>query len=510
MSLTQEYLQRTLLSKVYDVAKQTELQTLKKLSQRFACQIQLKREDQQPVHSFKLRGAYNCIAHLDKETLKNGVVAASAGNHAQGVALAATSRQCNAVIVMPTTTPEIKVEAVKRFGGEVVLHGDSFDQANDHAKQLAEEHGRAYIHPFDDPDVIAGQATVAQEMVQQNRQLECVFVPVGGGGLVAGMAAYYKALLPHVKVIGVEPHDSSCLKAALEHGAPVNLEQVGLFADGVAVKRIGSNTFKIAQHCVDSVITVSSDEICAAVKDIFEDTRAIAEPSGALALAGLKKYLNESDGSVTQVAAVLSGANVNFHSLRYVSERCELGEGKEAVLAVTIPERAGSFLSFCKLLGGRAVTEFNYRFADREGAQIFVGLRLGQAADELPKVIELLRQNHYPVTDLTQDEIAKQHIRYMVGGCPPTPISERLYSFEFPESPGALFTFLSTLGHRWNITLFHYRNHGAAYGRVLVGFETRESDQKEFMQFLDELGLVYRDESDSPAYRLFLNQASKH
>ncbi|GLP95252.1 threonine ammonia-lyase, biosynthetic [Paraferrimonas sedimenticola] len=505
LTSAQQMLQRTLLAKVYDVAEVTPLQSMTKLGQRLGLEVQLKREDCQPVHSFKLRGAYNCIAHLSQAQLDAGVVAASAGNHAQGVALAAKSRGCSAVIVMPTTTPDIKVDAVVNLGAEVVLHGDSFDQANAHAKSLSEQQGRSYIHPFDDLNVIAGQATVAQEMVQQNRQLQLVFVPVGGGGLAAGMAAYYKALLPHVKVIGVESQESACLQQALNAGEPVDLSQVGLFADGVAVKRIGEKTFALAQECLDSVVTVTSDEICAAVKDIFEDTRAIAEPSGALALAGLKRYLAETDEEYQQAAAVLSGANVNFHSLRYVSERCELGEGREAVLAVQIPERPGSFLAFCQMLGGRAVTEFNYRFSSREQAQVFVGLRTSPEQSGLQDLIERLQAADYRVLDLSQDEIAKQHIRYMVGGRPPVEIKERLYSFEFPEHPGALERFLTTLGGRWNISLFHYRNHGAAFGRVLVGFEVPDAEQSAFQQFLTELGLVYQDESTSPGYQAFLS-----
>ncbi|MEZ9235796.1 MULTISPECIES: threonine ammonia-lyase, biosynthetic [Shewanella] len=508
MSLAQEYLQKTLLSSVYDVAKVTPLSSLNKLSARLGCQVYLKREDMQPVHSFKLRGAYNCMAQLTPEQCKNGVVCASAGNHAQGVAMSAASRGIDAVIVMPGTTPDIKIDAVKRLGGNVVLFGEGFDQANEHAKQLAEREMRTYIAPFDDEHVIAGQGTVAQEMLQQQRDIDTVFVPVGGGGLIAGIAAYYKAVMPQVKIIGVEPEDAACLKAALDAGEPVSLSQVGLFADGVAVKRIGEEPFRIAKHYVDDVVTVTSDEICAAVKDIFEDTRAISEPAGALSIAGLKKYLQQHPkeaGKGERVAAILSGANVNFHSLRYVSERCELGEQKEAVLAVKVPEKPGSFLRFCQILNKRAMTEFNYRFSSRDSAVVFAGIRISQGQAELDEIIANLESEDFQVQDLSEDETAKLHVRYMVGGRPPEPLDERLFSFEFPEHPGALLKFLTTLQSQWNISLFHYRNHGAAFGRVLAGFEVPSSDEAAFARFLTELGFVYQEETDSPAYQLFLN-----
>ncbi|GIU37525.1 threonine ammonia-lyase, biosynthetic [Shewanella schlegeliana] len=508
LDLAHYYLQKTLLSSVYDVAKVTPLSSLNKLSARLGCQVFLKREDMQPVHSFKLRGAYNKIAELSKEECECGVVCASAGNHAQGVAMSASARGISAVIVMPETTPDIKVDAVRRLGGEVVLYGQAFDQANAHAQSLARDEGRVYVAPFDDEAVIAGQGTVAQEMLQQQRDLEVVFVPVGGGGLIAGVAAYYKAVMPQVKIIGVEPEDSACLKAALEADERVVLPQVGLFADGVAVKQIGAEPFRLAREYVDDVITVSSDEICAAVKDIFEDTRAIAEPSGALSLAGLKKYIGSS-GKGEKVAAILSGANVNFHSLRYVSERCELGEQKEAILAVKVPERPGVFLRFCELLDKRAMTEFNYRFSSRDKAVVFAGIRLTQGQSELDEIIARLESEGFGVQDLSNDETAKLHVRYMVGGQPPEPIEERLFSFEFPEHPGALFKFLTTLQSKWNISLFHYRNHGAAYGRVLAGFEVPESDNLAFKQFLTELGFVYQEETDSPAYQLFLDNRSE-
>ncbi|MBR9728186.1 threonine ammonia-lyase, biosynthetic [Shewanella intestini] len=507
MSLAQTYLQKILLSSVYDVAKVTPLSGLKKLSARLNCPVYLKREDMQPVHSFKLRGAYNRISQLSTEELAKGVVCASAGNHAQGVAMSANAKGIDAVIVMPETTPEIKVDAVRRLGGNVVLHGQAFDQANAHAQHLSAEEGRVYIAPFDDVAVIAGQGTVAQEMLQQQRDIEVVFVPVGGGGLIAGIAAYYKAVMPQVKIIGVEPEDAACLKAALDAGKPVELPQVGLFADGVAVKRIGKAPFEVAKRYVDDVVTVSSDEICAAVKDIFEDTRAIAEPAGALSLAGLKKYQQQYQLK-GPVAAVLSGANVNFHSLRYVSERCELGEQKEAVLAVKIPEKPGSFLRFCQLLNSRAMTEFNYRFSSRDSAMVFAGIRLASGQTELDSIIEALETEGFTVQDLTNDEMAKLHVRYMVGGQPPVPIQERIISFEFPEHPGALLKFLSTLQSQWNISLFHYRNHGAAFGRVLAGFEVTDADAVPFSRFLTELGFVYHDETTNPAYQLFLNNGN--
>lgn len=504
LSLANYYLQRILLSSVYDVAKVTPLSNLKKLSARLGCDVFLKREDMQPVHSFKLRGAYNRIAELSSEEAACGVVCASAGNHAQGVALSAASRGISAVIVMPSTTPDIKVDAVRRLGGNVVLHGQAFDQANEYAMSLARDEGRVYIAPFDDEAVIAGQGTIAQEMLQQQRDLDVVFVPVGGGGLIAGIAAYYKAVKPEVTIVGVEPVDAACLKAAMEAGHAVTLDQVGLFADGVAVKRIGAEPFRLAKEYVDEVITVTSDEICAAIKDIFEDTRAIAEPAGALSLAGLKKYMVQHQGEERKVAAILSGANVNFHSLRYVSERCELGEHKEAVLAVTIPERPGAFLQFCETLGKRAITEFNYRFSGRDRAVVFAGIRVNQGQPELDELVSSLVSNGFAVQNLTDDETAKLHVRYMVGGLPPEALHERLFSFEFPEHPGALLQFLQTLQSKWNISLFHYRNHGAAFGQVLAGFEVPAADDAAFATFLDELGFAYTDETNSPAYQLFL------
>lgn len=502
-ALAHYYLQKTLLSRVYDVVKVTPLSCLNKLSARFGCQIYLKREDLQSVHSFKIRGAYNKIASLSREECLRGVVCASAGNHAQGVAMSANARGISALIVMPETTPTIKVDAVKRLGGQVVLYGELFEQANTYAQQIARSQGRVYVAPFDDELVIAGQGTIAQEMLQQQRDLQVIFVPVGGGGLIAGIAAFYKALMPTVKIIGVEAEDSACLKATLIADARIILAQVGLFADGVAVKQIGAEPFRVARQYVDDVITVSSDEICAAMKDIFEDTRAISEPAGALSLAGLKKYVANSDKN-EKVAAILSGANINFHSLRYVSERCELGEQKEAILAVKIAEKPGSFLRFCELLDKRAITEFNYRFHSRESAVVFAGIRLTEGLSELISIIALLEREGFEVHDLSADETAKLHVRYMVGGHPAEKLNERLFSFEFPEHRGALLHFLKTLKSKWNISLFHYRNHGSACGRVLAGFEIADKDKLAFQQFLIELGFIYQEETDSPAYQFFL------
>ena len=499
-----DYLKKILQAQVYDVACVTPLDSLKKLSTRLGNNVLLKREDKQPVYSFKLRGAYNKLAQLNAEQLACGVVAASAGNHAQGVALSAKTRGTSATIVMPRTTPDIKVDAVKGFGGKVVLHGDNFDQANQHAKMLAQTQGMILIPPFDDCDVIAGQGTVAMELLQQHRQINAVFVPVGGGGLIAGIAVYLKMLRPDIKIIGVESQDSACLTAALAAGKPVDLDRVGLFADGVAVKRIGDETFRLANQYVDAMISVSSDEICAAVKDIFEDTRAIAEPSGALALAGLKKYQQQHQLSDQHLVAILSGANVNFHGLRYVSERCELGEKKEGIMAVTIPEQKGSFRKFCSILGGRAITEFNYRYASSDSANIFVGLKLANGETELNSMIEELGQQGYAAQDLSHNELAKLHVRYMVGGRPCEPITERIFSFEFPECPGALMNFLTTMGENWNISLFHYRNHGAAFGRVLAGFELPDEQLADFTSHLEALGYQYKDETKNPAYSVFL------
>ncbi|WP_371375590.1 threonine ammonia-lyase, biosynthetic [Thalassotalea aquiviva] len=498
-----EYLRRILLAPVYDVAKESDLTPLTKLSASLHNQIYLKREDQQPVHSFKLRGAYNKLAQLSKAQHNNGVIAASAGNHAQGMALAAKKLGIHATIVMPITTPDIKVDNVRRFGAEVRLVGKSFNEAQQASIQYAQAEHKTIIHPFDDPDVIAGQGTVGKEVMQQLPHADAVFIPVGGGGLLAGMAVYLKQLCPGIKVYGVEAQDSACLEAAMNAGEPVDLEHVGLFADGVAVKRIGEHTFSLIKHYCDGVITVSTDEICAAIKDTFEQTRVIAEPAGALSLAGLKKYCHTSVGNESLVA-ILSGANMNFHSLRYVSERCELGEQKEAVLAVTIKEQKGSFRRFCKDLGNQGITEFNYRYADGEQAQIFVGVRLSGGVKETDDLIQNLQEKGYLVQDFTNNELAKLHVRYMIGGANHSVEHERLFSFEFPEYPGALEKFLDTLGELWNISLFHYRNHGAAFGQVLAGIVVQDEQQLAFFRHLKDLGYQWQEETDNPAYQVFL------
>ncbi|OKY27049.1 threonine ammonia-lyase, biosynthetic [Thalassotalea sp. PP2-459] len=502
-----DYLRRILLAPIYDVAVETELTPLNKLSTRLGNQIFLKREDQQPVHSFKLRGAYNKLANLSETQCIHGVIAASAGNHAQGLALAANKLGINATIVMPITTPDIKVDNVRRFGADVRLVGKSFNEAATACLQFAKDESKTIIHPFDDIDVIAGQGTVAKEILQQQSSCDVIFVPVGGGGLLAGMAVYLKQLQPNIKVIGVEAEDSACLKAAMEHGSPTDLNQVGLFADGVAVKRIGENTFDLIKKYCDQVITVSTDEICASIKDIFEHTRVIAEPAGALSLAGLQKYCQTSAGNETLVA-ILSGANMNFHTLRYVSERCELGEQKEAVLSVTIPEKKGSFRRFCQTLEGRVITEFNYRQAQSnsadEQAHIFVGIKLS-GQQEREALITLLQQQGYLVNDFTNNELAKLHVRYMIGGHNISTTQERIFRFQFPEYPGALENFLNTLGERWNISLFHYRNHGAAFGQVLAGFEVTNDDQLDFFNHVKALNYAWQEETSNPAYQNFLS-----
>ncbi len=498
-----EYLHAILRSSVYDVAQVTPLQKMEKLSRRLDNTILVKREDRQPVHSFKIRGAYAMIAALTPQQKQGGVVTASAGNHAQGVALSASQLGINAKIVMPKATADIKVDAVRAMGGEVILQGANFDEAKAYAQHLAENGGYTFIPPFDHPAVIAGQGTLALELLQQDAHIDRIFVPVGGGGLVAGVAVLIKQLLPEIKVIAVEASDSACLKAALDAGKPVTLDRVGLFAEGVAVKQIGSETFRLCQHYLDDIITVDSDAICAAMKDIFDDVRAIAEPSGALALAGMKKYIQLHGITGERLTHVLSGANVNFHGLRYVSERCELGEDREALLAVTIPEQQGSFLTFCKTLGGRMVTEFNYRYAGSDHARIFVGVRLTRGVQERQEIVQQLRDADYQVVDLSDDEMAKLHLRYMAGGRPSQVLSERLYSFEFPEAPGALLRFLETLGGHWNISLFHYRSHGSDYGRVLTAFEVHQQDDR-FTAHLQKLGYQYTDETDNPAFQFFL------
>jgi threonine dehydratase len=498
-----EYLRAVLRSPVYEVAQVTPLQKMEKISSRLGNTILVKREDRQPVHSFKLRGAYAMISTLNEEQKARGVITASAGNHAQGVALSATRLGIKSLIVMPVATADIKVDAVRAFGGETFLFGANFDEAKAKAIELAELRGYTFVPPFDHPMVIAGQGTLAMELLQQDAHLDRVFVPVGGGGLAAGVAVLIKQLMPQIKVIAVEAEESACLKAALDAGHPVDLPRVGLFAEGVAVKRIGNETFRLCQEYLDDIITVDSDAICAAMKDLFEDVRAVAEPSGALALAGMKKYIQQHQIQGERLAHVLSGANVNFHGLRYVSERCELGEQREALLAVTIPEQKGSFLKFCQLLGGRSVTEFNYRYANADNACIFVGVRLTRGLEERGEILSLLDEGGYKVVDLSDDEMAKLHVRYMVGGRPSKPLRERLFSFEFPEAPGALLRFLQTLGTHWNISLFHYRSHGTDYGRVLAGFELSESEPQ-FEEHLKALGYDFHDETDNPAFSFFL------
>lgn len=498
------YFQQILLAPVYDLAVETPVTKLPKLSKRLGNNVWLKREDLQPVNSFKLRGAYHKIKKLAPEQREKGVVTASAGNHAQGVALSGATLGIEATIVMPITTPQIKVSAVRGHGGNVILYGECFDEANAHAKALAEKQGATFIPPFDDEDIIVGQGTVAKELLQQHPALDMVFIPVGGGGLLAGMALYIKTLLPTVKVIGVEFEESACLQAALEAGEPVELAYVGPFADGVAVKRIGTQTFALAQQYCDEVVTVSSDQICAAIKDIYNDARAIAEPAGAVALAGMKKYLLQHELSGIEAVAVLSGANMNFDTLRYVSERTALGERTESVLAVTIPEQKGSFRHFCEAIGQRMITEFNYRYSDDKRAQIFVALRLSNGDVELAKIKQQLAEQGYQYVDMSDDEFAKQHVRYMVGGKPRKAMAEKVYQFEFPEHLGALKKFLGTLGDRWNISLFHYRNHGSAIGQVMCGFEVDPSQELEFQRFLKELGYSYKDQSVNPGYQLFL------
>jgi len=497
-----DYLRRILSSNIYDLAQVTPLQKMEKLSARLKNNIFIKREDRQPVHSFKLRGAFAMISNLSKAQKEAGVIAASAGNHAQGVALSAKHLGLRALIVMPQNTPSIKVDAVRGYGGEVLLFGANFDEAKAKAMELAEELNMTFVHPFDAPDVIAGQGTIAMELIQQRGDLDRIFVPVGGGGLIAGIAVLIKQLIPEIKVIGVESKDSACLYAALKAGQPTDLERVGLFADGIAVKRIGEETFRLCQQYVDDVVLVDNDQICAALKDIFENVRAVAEPSGAASLAGLKKYVKEHQIEGENLACILSGANLNFHTLRFVSERCEIGEKHEALLAVTIPEQRGSFLTFCQILGNRAVTEFNYRHADDRNACIFVGVRINGSQEKM-EIIKELQQNGYNVEDLSDDDIAKTHIRYMVGGRAASIQNEKLYRFEFPEQKGALLKFLKALTN-WDISLFHYRAHGADYGDILAAFTMETGSEAELTHHLEQLGYRFQDVTDSLSYRYFL------
>ena len=492
--------------RVYEVARETPLDPAPNLSRRLSNRVFLKREDLQPVFSFKIRGAYNKMATLDSLMRSRGVIAASAGNHAQGVALSARHLGIDAVIVMPETTPRIKVHAVRAFGATIELKGSTYDEAYAHAAKRAESEGRTFIHPYDDEEVIAGQGTVAMEILRQHAgdDLHAIFVPVGGGGLIAGIGAYVKYLFPEIKVIGVEPDDAASMHAALAAGERVRLAQVGIFVDGVAVRQVGEVPFRIARECVDEVILVSTDEVCAAIKDIFEDTRSVAEPAGALALAGLRRYVEREGIRDRALVAIDSGANVNFDRLRHVAERAELGEQRESLLAVTIPERPGSFRRFCETLGHRSITEFNYRYSDAEVAHIFVGLEMHGGAREREELADRLRASGYPVIDMSENETAKLHVRYMVGGHPGRIEGERLCRFEFPERPGALLNFLNHMGREWNISLFHYRNHGADYGRVLCGIQVPPADEERFAAFLAEIGYAYWEERENPAYDLFL------
>jgi threonine dehydratase len=501
-----DIVRRILTARVYEAAEVTPLDPMKQLSSRLGVEILLKREDLQPVFSFKIRGAYNKIAALSEAERARGVICASAGNHAQGVAFSASRLGIRAVIVMPVTTPSIKVEAVKRLGGDVVLHGDDFDAARAHAETLAVRDGAVFVHPFDDLDVIAGQGTIGMELLRQRPDsIGAVYVPIGGGGLAAGIAAYVKFLRPETKVIGVEPEDAASMKAAIAAGAPIDIGPVGLFADGVAVRKAGTETFRLCHTLLDDVVTVTSDEICAAMKDIFDDTRAIAEPAGALALAGLRRHLHDGQAPAGALIAINSGANVNFDRLRHVAERAEIGERAEALFAITIPEAPGSYRAFIRRLGGRAITEFNYRYETGESARIFVGVKLKGGEREKVEIAELLRQGGHAVIDMTDNELAKLHVRYMVGGRAGLLNDEVVYRFQFPERPGALLEFLERLQDRWNISLFHYRNHGADYGRVLTGIQVPVADRPAFLAVLDGLGYEYWEETENPAYQLFLD-----
>lgn len=511
--MTEKYKKLVEQAEVYDVAVKTPLEFAAGLSKRLSNEVWIKREDLQPVHSFKLRGAYNKIAQLSAAEKEKGVITSSAGNHAQGVALAASRLGLKALIVMPKTTPEIKVSSVRALGAEIELIGNAYDDAYGHAMERANSTGMTFVHPYDDPLVIAGQGTIAKEILNQLQQQlsatstlpNIIFVPVGGGGLIAGIAAYLKSVHSNIKIIGVEPDDAPSMYEALKAGERVVLDQVGIFADGVAVKQAGEEPFRVAQSCVDEMILVSTDEICASIKDIFDDTRSITEPAGALAVAGMKKYVAENGIRDQRIVVIDSGANINFDRLRHVAERAELGEHREALFAVTIPEEIGSFRKFCELVGLRGMTEFNYRYADAAKAHIFVGIQLQNGLDEKNEILALLRDENYDVEDMTDNEMAKLHVRYMVGGRGNGVENERLFRFEFPERPGALLRFLNYMGARWNISLFHYRNHGAAYGRVLAGIQVPVEENEELRSFLQNLGYSWWEETDNPAYAMFLS-----
>jgi len=504
--MTDTYLERVLKARVYDVAIETPLDEARRLTRRLGNTVLFKREDLQPVFSFKLRGAYNKIAHLSDTVAQRGVICASAGNHAQGVALAAKRRGIAATIVMPKTTPSIKVQAVKDLGGEAVLFGDDFDQAYEHAMQLTRERGLTFVHPFDDPDVIAGQGTVGMEILRQKSgdQIDAIFIAVGGGGLTAGVGAYVKALYPKIKIIGVEPDDACAMYESLKARKRVTLDRVGTFADGVAVRRVGEEPFNICQKVLDEVILVSTDEMCSAIQDIFEDTRTVVEPAGALGVAGIKKYIARESCQGKTFVSINCGANMNFDRLRHVAERADIGGQREALFAVELPEEKGSFLKFCQVLGQRSVTEFNYRYASDTAARIFVGVGLSEGRKEREAILKSLQDGGYNIHDMTDNEMAKLHVRFMVGGHAQGLSNERLLRFVFPERPGALLKFLQAIGTNWNISLFHYRNHGSDYGRVLAGVQVPAAESEDFHLHLNELKYPYSDETNNPAYKMFL------
>ncbi|NJL65614.1 MAG: threonine ammonia-lyase, biosynthetic [Richelia sp. RM2_1_2] len=499
-----DYLVQILTARVYDVAQESPLEIAPLLSKRLKNNLLLKREDMQSVFSFKLRGAYNKMANLTPEILQQGVIAASAGNHAQGVALAASKLGTRAIIVMPKTTPQVKIDAVKARGGEVVLHGDTYDDACGYARELGKEKNLTFIHPFDDPEVIAGQGTIGMEILRQyQKPIHAIFVAIGGGGLISGIAAYVKRLRPEIKIIGVEPIDADAMYQSLQAGHRVRLSQVGLFADGVAVREVGEETFRLCQQYVDEIIRVSTDDTCAAIKDVFQDTRSIVEPAGALAIAGAKAYVEREGIENQTLIAIACGANMNFDRLRFVAERAEFGERREAIFAVTIPEKPGSLHKFCKCIGKRNLTEFNYRIASEKEAQIFVGVQIQNHADGV-KIAQTISNCGFPIIDLTDDELTKMHLRHMVGGRSPLADNELLYRFEFPERPGALMQFVGSMSPNWNISLFHYRNNGSDYGRIVVGMQVPPQEMQEWQAFLDTLGYQYWDENKNPAYKLFL------
>jgi len=500
------YVEKIRNARVYDVAIESPLEPARNLTSRLKNRIWFKREDLQPVFSFKLRGAYNKLASLSDAEMSNGVLCSSAGNHAQGVALAAQRHGVRAVIVMPITTPSIKVNAVRALGGEVVLCGDNYDEAYTHARELEHERKLVFIHAFDDAEVIAGQGTIGVEILQQAREdIDAIFVPIGGGGLIAGIAVYVKSQRPGIRIVGVEPEDSAAMHDSIAAGKPVTLDHVGIFADGVAVRRVGDETFRLCQQYVDEIITVDTDQVCAAIRDIFEDTRSIVEPAGALAVAGLKKYLADHGIENKSFVTINSGANINFDRLRHIAERAAVGEQTEMLLAAEIPEEPGSFRRFCEALGRRGITEFNYRYDDTTTAQVFVGIQLTKGIAERHDLVATLRDGGYVVDDLSDNEMAKLHVRHMVGGRSPSIANERLYRFEFPERPGALLDFLNAIGTDWNISLFHYRNHGSDHGRILAGIDVPENETADLEAHLADLGYPYWEESDNPAYKIFLS-----